>query len=79
MHTDSKVRWLAGDEIQSGKAVLTEHSRRLYRMRLKKEDFLEHGFKEMLSRLPGDHRWHGSQSSQRDVQEQDAKCCGHHH
>ena len=36
MHTDLKVRWLAEDEIESGKAVLTEDNRRLYRLRLKK-------------------------------------------
>ena len=46
MHTDLKVRWLAEDEIESGKAVMTEDNRRLYRLRLKKEDFLEHGFTE---------------------------------
>ena len=46
MHTDLKVRWLAEDEIESGRAVVTKDNRRLYRLRLKKEDFLEHGFTE---------------------------------
>ena len=50
VHPDLKVRWLAEEEIQSGQAVKTEDGHRMYRLRLKKEDFLVHGFTE---RCPG--------------------------
>ena len=46
VHPDLKVRWLAEEEIQSGQAVKTEDGHRMYRLRLKKEDFLVHGFTE---------------------------------
>ena len=46
VHPDPKVRWLAEEEIQSGQAVKTEDGHRMYRLRLKKEDFLVHGFTE---------------------------------
>ena len=37
---------MAEEEIQSGQAVKTEDGHRMYRLRLKKEDFLVHGFTE---------------------------------
>ena len=46
VHPDLKVRCLAEEEIQSGQAVKKEDGHRMYRLRLKKEDFLVHGFTE---------------------------------
>ena len=46
IHADLKVRWLAEDELKDGQAVMTEEGCRMYRLRLKKQDFLTHGFTE---------------------------------
>ena len=45
-HAELKVRWLAEDELQDGQAAMSERNRRIYRLRLKREDFLKHGFTE---------------------------------
>ena len=46
VHRDLQVRWLREEELEAGRAVACEEDRKVYRMRLKKEDFLEHGFTE---------------------------------
>ena len=46
IHKELKVRWLVEEEIQSGQAKMTEDSCRVYRLRLKKQDFVAHGFTE---------------------------------
>jgi hypothetical protein len=46
VHPDLQVRWLREEELEAGRAQASQDDRKLYRMRLKKEDFLEHGFTE---------------------------------
>ena len=46
VHRDLQVRWLREDELDAGRAAVHEDDRKVYRMRLRKEDFLEHGFTE---------------------------------
>ena len=46
VHRDLQVRWLREEEMEAGRAAAQEEDRKLYRMRLKKEDFIEHGFTE---------------------------------
>ena len=46
VHADLKVRWLTEEERASGEALRGENSTRLYRLRLRKADFLTHGFSE---------------------------------
>ena len=41
-----KVRWLKEDEVANGNVALGGESKRMYRLRLKKMDFLTHGFTE---------------------------------
>ena len=41
-----KVRWLREEEIATGSAVLNGESKRVYRLRLQKADFVRHGFTE---------------------------------
>ena len=48
VHVDLKVRWLKEEEIAAGNAGLNQEStsKRMYRLRLRKEDFVRHGFTE---------------------------------
>ena len=46
VHADLKVRWLKEEEVADGNVVLGGESKRMYRLRLRKMDFLKHGFTE---------------------------------
>jgi hypothetical protein len=46
VHQDLQVRWLREEELEAGRAAAQDDDRKVYRMRLKREDFLEHGFTE---------------------------------
>lgn len=46
VHADLKVRWLKEEEVADGNVALGGESKRMYRLRLRKMDFLTHGFTE---------------------------------
>ena len=49
VHRDLQVRWLREEELEAGRVAGQDDDRKVYRMRLKREDFLEHGFTEGCS------------------------------
>ena len=46
LHPELKVRWLREEELESGQPLMSEDSRNIYRLRLRRQDFFEHGFSE---------------------------------
>jgi hypothetical protein len=46
VHAELKVRWLKEEEVADGRINVGMESKRLYRLRLKKEDFMNLGFTE---------------------------------
>ena len=46
VHADLKVRWLTEEEWDRGGAVYGDEGKKVYRLRLRKVDFLNHGFTE---------------------------------
>ena len=46
VHADLKIRWLTEEEWDRGGAVYGDEGKKVYRLRLRKVDFLNHGFTE---------------------------------